>query len=88
MDTVSILEVIERGEDSRHQNLIHADEMPIDKMTIDDFDMQYFNYYFQKRYGMLPDDEKQPLPRLLENMGLMREDKLTLCGALLFAKED
>ena len=69
-------------------NLLHADEMPVNKMTIEDFDMRYFNYYFQKRYGSLPEDEKQPLPRLLENMGLMHGDKLTLCGALLFAKEE
>ena len=69
-------------------NLLHADEMPLHKMTIDDFDMRYFNYYFKKRYGSLPEDEKQPLERVLENMGLMQGDKLTLCGALLFAKEE
>ncbi|MCL2152396.1 MAG: putative DNA binding domain-containing protein [Oscillospiraceae bacterium] len=69
-------------------NLLHADEMPVAKMTIEDFDMRYFSYYFQKRYGSLLEDEKQPLPRLLENMGLMQGDKLTLCGALLFTKEE
>ena len=69
-------------------NILHADEMPAHKMTIEDFDMRYFNYYFQKRYGTLPEDEKQPLLRLLENMGLMQGDQLTLCGALLFTKEE
>ena len=69
-------------------NLLHADEMPVHRMTIEDFDMRYFNYYFLKRYGSHPEDEKQPLERVLENMGLMQGDKLTLCGALLFAKEE
>ena len=69
-------------------NLLHADEMPVHGMSIEDFDMRYFNYYFQKRYGSLPEDEKQPLERVLENMGLMQDDKLTLCGALLFTKEE
>ena len=68
-------------------SLLHADEMPVSGMTIEDFDMRYFCNYFQKRYGMLPENEKQPYPRLLENMGLMQGDTLTLCGALLFAKE-
>ena len=113
MDAASILEIIKRGEDSRHQfkrnvhnadslatsreeiqrmfqnaNLLHADEMPVHRLTIEDFDMLYFNHYFQKRFGQLPENENQPLPRLLGNMGLMRDDVLTLCGALLFAKED
>ena len=70
-----------------YNNLLHADEMPIPSLSIDDFDMAYFNNYFQKRYGHLPEDENQPLPRILENMGLMQGDALTLCGALLFAKE-
>ena len=67
---------------------MYADEMHVHRMTIEDFDMRYFNYYFQKRYCMLPKDENQPLTHLLENMGLIQGDKLTLCGALLFAKEE
>ena len=72
----------------QNAHLLHADEMPVAGLKIDDFDMLYFNNYFLKRYGQLPEDENQPLPRLLENMGLLRSDSLTLCGALLFAKED
>jgi len=68
-------------------NLLHADEMPIPGLAIENIDMTYFFNYFQKRYGYLPTDGNQPLPRILENMGLMHGDALTLCGALLFAKE-
>ena len=72
----------------QNASLLHADEIPIHKLTIEDFDMLYFNNYFQKRYGKLPERENQQLPHLLENMGLMQGTSLTLCGALLFAKED
>ena len=67
--------------------LIHGDELPMYGLTLEDFDMPYFSAYFQKRYGEHPENENQPLPRLLENMGLMKDDSLTVCGALLFAKE-
>ena len=69
-------------------NVLHADEMPVQRLTIDDVDMLYFRDYFQRRYGQPPENENQPIPRLLENMGLMHGEALTLCGALLFAKEE
>jgi len=88
METAEIMEIIRRGEDSRNQfNLLHADELPVQGLTLEDFDMLYFNKYFQKRYGELPENETRPFPRLLENMGLMKDDSLTVCGALLFAQE-
>ena len=71
----------------QNAHLLHADELPVHGMSIDDFDIPYFNNYFLKRYGHLPDNENRSLPRLLENMGLMSGESLTVCGALLFAKE-
>ena len=68
-------------------HLLHADEIPVNGLTISDFDLFYFEHYFQKRFGTLPDDENQPLPRLLENMGLMKDGLLTVCGALLFGQK-
>ena len=72
----------------QNANLLHADEMPVHKLGLNDFDLLYFNNYFQKRFGQTPDNESRHIPRLLENMGLMQGDALTMCGALLFAKED
>ena len=66
---------------------LHADEMQVQGTTIEDFDIAYFNNYFQKRYGELPEYETRPMQQLLINMGLMTDTALTLCGALLFAKE-
>ncbi|MCL2134818.1 MAG: putative DNA binding domain-containing protein [Candidatus Bathyarchaeota archaeon] len=67
-------------------NLIHADELPVQGVTVTDLDVDYFAAFFQKRLGKAIEQEQLSLPKILENMNLLREDKLTISGTLLFAK--
>ncbi|MCL2624995.1 MAG: putative DNA binding domain-containing protein [Planctomycetaceae bacterium] len=67
-------------------NLIHADELPVASVTVSDLDLDYFSDFFQRRFGETLEMQTQPLPVILENMKLLKEGRLTVGGALLFAK--
>ena len=66
-------------------NLIHADELPVPGTTVADLDLDYFSDFFQRRFGRPLEDEKLPLPKILENMNLLKEGFLTMSAAFLFA---
>jgi len=70
----------------QESNLIHADEIPVPGLTAADIDLDYFKDFFQRRFGESLDNQNQPLPRILENMNLLKETSLTVGSALLFAK--
>jgi len=67
-------------------NLIHADEIPVRGLSDVDLDMEFFNSFFQKRFGETLESQYLPLPVILENMKLSIDGSLTIGGALLFAK--
>jgi len=66
-------------------NLIHADETPVPGTTIADLDLDYFRDFFQRRFVKTLDDERLPLPKILENMNLLKDGSLTVSATLLFA---
>jgi ATP-dependent DNA helicase RecG len=66
--------------------VLHADEVPVNDMTAADLDIEYFKGYLQKQYGETLDDQQIPLPKLLENMSLMKDGIFNIAGALLFAR--
>lgn len=66
--------------------IIHADETPIDGMSIADMDLDYFKGFFEKAYGEDWEEQGASLTALLHNMNLMKNGVLNLSGALLFAK--
>ena len=62
---------------------LHAEQMPVQESNIHNhLDKDRFTDFFEKRHGEIPDWDN--LSRLLENMRLAKNDKLTLAGALLF----
>jgi ATP-dependent DNA helicase RecG len=67
-------------------SLVHADEVPVTGMRVDDLDLTYFDSFFQDKYGHTIDEDGVPLPKLLENMNLATGGNLNLAGALLFSK--
>ncbi|MDR2694159.1 MAG: putative DNA binding domain-containing protein [Chitinispirillales bacterium] len=67
-------------------NLIHADEISVPGLTVSDMDFDYFREFFQRRFGESLDSQNQPLPRILENMNLLKDGALTIGSAVLFAK--
>ena len=66
--------------------LIHGDEIPADSLTIADMDTDYFKKFFEDNFGESLDKQTIPLPKILENMNLMKDGVLNISGALLFAK--
>lgn len=67
--------------------LVHADETPMDGLGAGDVDMPYFTNFFETEYREGMEDQKVPLPQLLENMNLAKGGTLNLAGTLLFAKK-
>lgn len=66
--------------------LIHGDEIPAQGLTLADLDLEYFKAFFLKNYGESVDKQDVPLPKILENMNLLKGGVLNVSGALLFAK--
>lgn len=66
--------------------LIHGDEIPANGMTVADVDLSYFSSFFQREYGEKLDAQNISLPKILENMNLIKDGVLNISGALLFAK--
>ena len=82
-------------------NLIHADEILAKGLSTADLDMEYFQQFFQKRYGeSLYEAESgvakcgethfrystDALNKLLSNLNLAKDGQLNLAAALLFTK--
>ena len=66
--------------------LLHADDSPVNGLTIADLDMDYFRDFFQHRYGESLDALELPLEQTVQNMNLACNGVLNITGALLFAK--
>ncbi|MDR2859429.1 MAG: putative DNA binding domain-containing protein [Mediterranea sp.] len=67
-------------------NLLHADETPVSGATIADLDIDYFREFFQRRFGEALEKQNLPLPDILRNMNLLKDDFLNICSVLLFTK--
>lgn len=65
--------------------MVHADVNP-SGLTVADLDMQYFEKFFEKRYGEKLEDQALPLEQTITNMNLGNAGALNLTGALLFSK--
>jgi ATP-dependent DNA helicase RecG len=50
-------------------------------------DFDYFKDFFQRRFEKKLDDKKLQMPKILENMNLLKDSSLTVSGTLIFAKE-
>jgi len=66
--------------------LVHADEIPVNGMSVADLDIGYFKDFFSRVLGETVEAQGLPLPLLLENMNLMKDGVLNVSGALLFAR--
>ncbi|GHV47860.1 hypothetical protein FACS1894204_11670 [Synergistales bacterium] len=66
--------------------LVYADETPIHTAAADDLDADEIARYFSRRYNKSLETTGQPLPRLLNNIGLSRDGVPNLAGMMLFGK--
>ena len=68
----------------------HADELPVNGTSADDLDMNHFGKFFLRNHGQGLDEalEKDGLTigRLLNNLGLARDERLNLAGLLMFGR--
>jgi ATP-dependent DNA helicase RecG len=71
-------------------DLIHADELPIERTTTGDMDPVHFSGFFEKLYGepldQALDRDGLSLGRLLNNLGLARDGTLNLAGLMIFGR--
>jgi ATP-dependent DNA helicase RecG len=64
--------------------LVQADEVPVEGTTLGDLDTDHFGSFFASQYGEPLDKTTESLIRLLNNLGLAREERLNLAGLMLF----
>lgn len=67
--------------------LIHGDEIPTHGLTFADLDIEYFKTFFERNFGEPVEKQAASLPKILENMNLLKNGVLNISGALLFAKD-
>ena len=63
---------------------LYADRQAIEDSSVSDVDLSLFRAFYQKRYH--EEIETNEISRLMTNLRLIKDDKLTLAGALLFGK--
>ncbi|OQX20887.1 MAG: hypothetical protein BWK75_04395 [Candidatus Altiarchaeales archaeon A3] len=63
-----------------------ADEEPVVNSTFNDINIDVFRNFVKKKTGKYLDELNQSLPQILNNMGFMKDENLTLAGLLLFGK--
>ncbi len=91
---------VKNGSDKRHvtareelqrlfqqSGLVYADVVPVSGATAADIDEKAFETYFNRRYGQSSEYSGQPLPQLLQNLGLANATELNLTGLMLFGKQ-
>ncbi len=71
--------------------LVNADEVPVEGTTLDSLDDDHFNGFFQKRYDrsvkQALEDSGLTMARLLNNLGLAKDETLNLAGLILFGRD-
>lgn len=71
--------------------LVNADEVPVEGTTLDSLDDDHFNGFFQKQYDrsvkQALEDSGLTMARLLNNLGLAKDETLNLAGLILFGRD-
>ncbi len=65
---------------------LYADEMLLKKASFDDIDLVMFKEFYEKKYGVPLEDDRESLPRLFENLNLASDGILNVAGILLFSQ--
>ncbi len=66
---------------------LYADEMPVENTNIRDFDLESFRLFYEHRTGEKFEDIDIPIEKVMSNLKLMANGKLTLAGLLVFGKK-
>ena len=66
---------------------LYADEMPVENTNLSDFDTDLFKSFYEHRVHEKLEKLDIPLEKLMSNLKLMVDGKLTLAGLLAFGKK-
>jgi ATP-dependent DNA helicase RecG len=71
--------------------LVHFDETPVSRTSLEDLDIEAFGRYYERILNQPLSEAEVPLSRMLENMRFLVEDlngdkRLSVAGLLLFGK--
>lgn len=66
---------------------LYADEMPVDDTNFRDIDLELFKSFYEHRTGEKFEGLDVPLEKVMSNLKLMVNGKLTLAGLLVFGKK-
>ena len=85
MNCTELADTLNRGEDSQASGLILADELETEA-TISEFDEDFFRRRYKKFYREELENLDMSPEQLLANLKILKDDRLTLAGLLLFGK--
>lgn len=66
--------------------VMYADEMPIARTSVNDIDLGYYYFFYEKKFKKPFDQENISLSQSLQNQQLLRDGNLTLAGLVLFCE--
>jgi ATP-dependent DNA helicase RecG len=66
--------------------LIHGDDVSVPGTSAADIDLEIFRRFFRSRYDQELEEQDLSLAQVLSNMRLLAEERLTVTGVLLFAR--
>jgi ATP-dependent DNA helicase RecG len=67
--------------------LIHGDDIPVAGTSVADIDLENFRRFFRSRFEQELDEQNLSLAQVLTNMRLLSDERLTVTGILLFARD-
>jgi len=65
---------------------LYADEMILKNASFDDIDFVLFQQFYEKKYRVPFEDDRETFPRMFENLNLASGGFLNVAGILLFGK--
>ena len=66
---------------------LYADEMPVENTNLSDINIDLFRSFYERRTHEKLEELNIPLEKVLSNLKLMEDGKLTLAGLLTFGKK-
>ena len=66
---------------------LYADEMPVENTNLNDINLDIFKAFYERRTHEKLEELNIPLEKLMSNLKLMADGKLTLAGLLVFGKK-
>lgn len=65
---------------------LYADEIPVENTNLNDLDIELIKSFYEHRMNKTLEELEIPLEKILSNLKLMKDGKLTLAGLLIFGK--